>query len=85
MVERADGSWLVSGGLPADELAERLGFALEDERDFQTVAGFALAVLEHIPATGEYFSAHGFRFEVIDMDGRKIDRLLAVPAANPEP
>ena len=76
MVERADGSWLVSGGLPADELAERLGFALEDERDFQTVAGFALAVLEHIPATGEYFSAHGFRFEVIDMDGRKIDKLL---------
>lgn len=76
LVERADGSWLVSGSLPADELAERLGFPLADERDFQTVAGFALAELEHIPTTGESFEAHGLRFEVVDMDGRKIDKLI---------
>lgn len=76
VVERADGSWLVSGSLAADELAERLGFPLEDERDFQTVAGFVLAELEHIPTTGESFEAHGLRFEVADMDGRKIDKLI---------
>lgn len=73
---REDGSFLVSGGLAADELAELLGFRLEEERDYQTVAGFVLAELEHIPETGEIFEAHGYRFEVIDMDGRKIDKLL---------
>jgi putative hemolysin len=76
LIERADGSWLVSGSLPADELAEHLGFRLPDERDYQTVAGFALTELEHIPTTGECFAAEGFRFEVVDMDGRKIDKLL---------
>ena len=76
LVARADGSWLVSGSLAADELAELLDFPLDEERDFQTVAGLALAELEHIPHTGETFEAHGLRFEVIDMDGRKIDKLL---------
>ncbi len=76
VVARADGSLLVSGSLAADELAERLGFALPEERDYQTVAGFVLAELEHLPETGEAFDAHGWRFEVIDLDGRKIDKLL---------
>jgi putative hemolysin len=76
LIERADGSWLVSGSLPADELAEHLGFRLPDERDYQTVAGFALTELEHIPTTGECFAGEGYRFEVVDMDGRKIDKLL---------
>lgn len=76
VVTRDDGSLLVAGGMPADELAERLGFALAEERDYETVAGFVLAELEHIPETGEHFDAHGFRFEVVDMDGRKIDKLL---------
>lgn len=76
IVVRADGSYLVSGSLPADELAERLGFTLDDERDFQTVAGLALSELEHIPVTGETFLAHGFRFEIVDMDGRKIDKIM---------
>ncbi|WP_448582827.1 hemolysin family protein [Thermaurantiacus sp.] len=76
VVTRDDGSLLVAGGMPADELAERLGFALADERDYETVAGFVLAELEHIPETGEHFDAHGYRFEVVDMDGRKIDKLL---------
>lgn len=76
VVEREDGSLLVAGSLAADELAERLGFRLDEERDYQTVAGFVLAELEHIPETGETFRAHGFRFEVVDMDGRKIDKIL---------
>lgn len=76
LVLRDDGSWLVAGYLNADELADRLGFTLDEERDYQTVAGLALAELEHIPATGETFEAHGYCFEVVDMDGRKIDKLL---------
>ncbi|MFN3371713.1 MAG: hemolysin family protein [Sphingomonadaceae bacterium] len=76
VVEREDGSLLVSGSHAADELAERLGFELDPERDYQTVAGFVLAELEHIPTTGESFEVHGYRFEVVDMDGRRIDRLL---------
>ncbi|QMW23104.1 hemolysin family protein [Sandaracinobacteroides saxicola] len=84
LVTREDGSLLVSGGMAADELAETLGFELPEERDYQTVAGFVLAELEHIPATGEHFEARGWRFEVIDMDGRKIDKLL-VSRVQPDP
>jgi putative hemolysin len=46
------------------------------ERDYSTVAGFALSVLKKIPDTGEVFKFDGYRFEVVDMDGRKIDKLL---------
>jgi putative hemolysin len=77
LVERADGSWLVSGSLPADQLAERLGVPLPEDRDYATTAGFALSVLKHLPSVGEVFVQDGWRFEVVDMDGRKIDKLLA--------
>ncbi|MBV8970855.1 MAG: HlyC/CorC family transporter [Sphingomonadaceae bacterium] len=76
-VERADGSWLLSGSLPADEMAERLGLDLPAARDYQTVAGFVLDVLRHLPETGEVFDSDGWRFEVVDMDGHKIDKILA--------
>jgi len=75
-VEREDGSWLVSGAANADILSDRLGVAMPDERDYSTVAGFALSVLKKIPETGELFKFDGYRFEVVDMDGRKIDKLL---------
>ena len=75
-VEREDGSWLVSGAANADLLADRIGVNMPDERDYSTVAGFALSVLKRIPETGELFKYDGFRFEVVDMDGRKIDKLL---------
>ena len=76
VVAREDGSLLVSGGLPADQLAERLGLDLPEDRDYATVAGLALAVLKKLPSEGEYFIEQGWRFEVVDMDGRKIDKLL---------
>ena len=76
LVEREDGSWLVSGSLAADELAERLDFRLDEERDYQTVAGLVLAEMRHIPTTGEAVHSHGWNFEVVDMDGRKIDKLI---------
>jgi putative hemolysin len=77
LVERADGSWLVSGSLPADQLAERLGVPLPEDRDYATTAGFALSVLKRLPTVGERFDYDGWRFEVVDMDGRKIDKLIA--------
>ena len=75
-VEREDGSWLVSGSANADVLADRIGVNIPGERDYSTVAGFALSVLKQIPETGEIFKFDGYRFEVVDMDGRKIDKLL---------
>jgi putative hemolysin len=77
LVEREDGSWLVSGAASADLLTDRLGLQMTEDRDFSTVAGFALSVLKHLPETGESFSHDGWKFEVIDMDGHKIDKLLA--------
>ncbi|WP_404336581.1 hemolysin family protein [Sphingomonas sp. MMS12-HWE2-04] len=76
VVVREDGSLLVSGQMPADALADRLGLDLPEDRDYATVAGLALAVLKHLPIEGEVFSEQGWRFEIVDMDGRKIDKLL---------
>ena len=78
LVEREDGSWLISGAANADLLADRLGLQLPADRDFSTVAGFALSVLKRLPQTGEQFRHDHWTFEVVDMDGRKIDKLIAV-------
>jgi putative hemolysin len=78
IVEREDGSLLVSGWCAADVLAERIGMTLSETRDYATSAGFVLEMLKHIPETGEHFTTQGYRFEVIDMDGRKIDKLLVM-------
>jgi len=79
LVEREDGSWLVSGAASADLLVDRLGVRMPDDRDYSTVAGFALSVLKHLPETGETFKHDGWSFEIVDMDGRKIDKLIASP------
>lgn len=76
ITEREDGSLLIAGALAADALADRLGLDLPEDRDFATVAGFALSVLRKLPVEGEHFTEQGWRFEVVDMDGRKIDKLL---------
>jgi putative hemolysin len=80
LVERDDGSWWVSGSLSADALSDRLGIPLPEDRDYATAAGFALSVLRHLPEVGERFRFGGWQFEVVDMDGRKIDKLLASEA-----
>ncbi|QIN79921.1 DUF21 domain-containing protein [Rubrobacter marinus] len=78
MVRRADGSWLVDGLLSADELQGRLG--LRDlpggEGEYRTVGGLAMSLLERVPATGDRFEWEGFSFEVVDMDGRRVDKVL---------
>jgi putative hemolysin len=76
-VQRGDGSWLLDGMKQADEMADLLGIVLPDDRQFHTVAGFVLARLRHLPALGESFEWRGWRFEVVDLDGRRIDKVLA--------
>jgi putative hemolysin len=76
VVERDDGSLLVSGWWAADLLADRIGLTLSEDRDYATVAGLALAELKRLPSTGDHFDFGGYRFEIVDMDGRKIDKLL---------
>jgi putative hemolysin len=76
-VRREDGSWLLAGWLPADEMAELLGISLPESRHYETLGGFLIAVLERLPTTGEVAEAQGWRFEVVDLDGRRIDKVLA--------
>ena len=82
IVQREDGSLLVAGATPADQLAERLGIDLPEDRDYATVAGLALAILKHLPGEGEVFAEQGWRFEIVDLDGRKIDKLLVSRSAS---
>ncbi|MEW9573673.1 hemolysin family protein [Rhodanobacter sp. Si-c] len=79
IVQRADGSWLVDGSLATDDLRELLQLDHlpgESEHDFRTAAGMVMAALGHIPQTGEVFAWQGIRFEVVDLDGARIDKLL---------
>ena len=75
--EREDGSWLFSGAMPVDEMADKIDITLPERRSYETVAGFILAHLQHIPNTGERIEAGGWTFEVVDLDGRRIDKVLA--------
>lgn len=88
IVERGDGSLLIDGMMPAHDAFARLGFRLRSaDGDFHSIAGFALSKLGHLPTVGEHFNYDGWRFEVIDMDGKRIDKLLAQrqpPAESPD-
>lgn len=83
VVRRADGSWLVDGMLPADEFKLLLGLdALPAEREgYETVGGMVMTVLDRIPSPGDYVVLPGWRVEVVDMDGHRVDKVLAVPAS----
>jgi putative hemolysin len=79
IVERADGTYLVDAQIPFYDFLtrfEKTDWMNEAEHDFDTLAGFVLHELEHIPKTGEMFDWRGFNFEIIDMDGQRIDKLL---------
>ena len=77
IVVRDDGSWLADGRVLLERLGEVLAIReLGENGDYQTLAGFALHHLGRIPAVGDAFEAEGFRFEVVDMDARRIDRVL---------
>ena len=67
----------LAGAMPVDEMADTIGIELPQQRAYETVAGFVLAHLQHLPRVGETVDARGWTFEVIDLDGRRIDKVLA--------
>jgi magnesium and cobalt exporter, CNNM family len=84
VVRREDGSWLVDGALGTDDLRELLQLdelPNEAEGDYHTVAGMLIDAFGHIPAVGEILEWRGLRFEIVDLDGARIDKVLVVPAA----
>jgi putative hemolysin len=76
-IRRDDGSYLISGWMPAVEFASLLRFELPPSRQYQTVAGFLLSRFGRIPKVGDRIEADGWRFEIVDLDGRRIDKVLA--------
>jgi putative hemolysin len=79
VVQRADGSWLVDGMLPIDQLKDAVGILrlpAEEEATYQTVAGLVMDQLRRIPKAADWFEIDDYRFEVVDMDGRRIDKVL---------
>lgn len=86
VVCRDDGSWLVDGSVPIDEVKELLQMkGLPDEDQYQTIAGFVLHRLGRIPKSGDYADWGNFRFEVVDMDGYRIDKVLIAPGTTVNP
>lgn len=81
-VQREDGSWLFDGMLQIDELKEILGLDMlpgEERAGYQTVGGFVMSQLGFIPSAGDHFEWDDLRFEVVDMDGRRVDKVLVQP------
>ncbi len=76
IAERDDGSLLVAGWMPADEFAERIGITLDEDRDYETVAGLVIDTMGSLPKLGEHVDVSVWRIEVVDLDGRRIDKLL---------
>jgi putative hemolysin len=77
IVRMEDGSLLIAGSMAADAMAAELDIHLPDDRDFATAAGFVLHILRRLPVEGDDFTEDGWHFQVVDMDGRKIDKLRA--------
>lgn len=83
-VKREDGSWLLDGRLSASEFRELLGLKAfpDDERGmYETLAGFTIKRLERMPAIGDKFDWENYVFEIIDMDGKRVDRVLVSPVS----
>ncbi|MGJ3248670.1 MAG: hemolysin family protein [Elainellaceae cyanobacterium] len=81
-VQREDGSWLIDGMLPADKFKELFDIARlpgEEQGNYQTLGGFIITYLGRIPAAADHFEWRNLRFEVMDMDGNRVDKLLIMP------
>lgn len=88
LIEREDGSWLVDGRLSTEELREVLALddlPGEDDYDYTTAAGMVIWRFGRIPHSGEHFEWAGWRFEVVDLDGARVDKLLVSRAIAPAP
>jgi putative hemolysin len=85
MLRRNDGSWLVDGSFGIDEFEDRLGISgLRGSKTFDTVAGYALFRLGRLPAVGDSFTDRSGQYEIVDMDGRRIDKLVFRPRIEEE-
>lgn len=85
-IRREDGSWLIDGMTPIDEVESLLAVKnMTGDGDFHTLAGFVIDKLGHIPSAGDHFRWEGARFEVVDMDGRRVDKVLVYPPAEEDP
>jgi putative hemolysin len=85
IVQRADGSWLVDGKLQIDEFKDLFKMnklPLEEEGNYQTMGGFVMTFLGRIPSVGDNFEWENFQFEVVDMDGRRVDKVLVTLSSN---
>jgi putative hemolysin len=80
-VRRADGSWLLDGWLPVEEAGDALGIQIPSRIGAHTIAGFLLYELNRLPRTGDALDFEGWRFEVVDMDAHRVDKVLATPLA----
>jgi putative hemolysin len=81
-VQRSDGSWLLDGRLPLDEFRDLFELPPAAEGEFHTLAGLVVTQLGHIPRAGESFTGFGLSFEVVDMDGNRVDRILVKRPGN---
>ncbi|PZF75990.1 DNA-binding protein [Aestuariivirga litoralis] len=81
-VQRDDGSWLLPGDMAVDEMAELLGFPLPPKRRYETVAGLVIDAFKHLPSLGQVVKLGNWRFEVVDLDGRRVDKVLASRASD---
>lgn len=79
---RDDGSLLVAGWMPVDEFADRIGLTLEGDRGFETVGGLVIDTMGALPSLGDHVNLAGWRIEVVDLDGRRIDKLLVQKVAD---
>ncbi|MEO8758583.1 MAG: hemolysin family protein [Devosia sp.] len=79
--QREDGSFLVSGWMPVDEFSDKIGVRIPKDPKYETVAGYMLSELNHLPVVGEHFVREPWRFEVLDLDGRRIDKILVSRAS----
>ncbi|MCX8996592.1 hemolysin family protein [Rhizobiaceae bacterium BDR2-2] len=77
LVQREDGSWLVSGEMPIDEMADQLGVSIPKKRSYQTAAGLVIDLLGDLPKVGQVVETDAWRFEIVDMDGWRVDKILA--------
>jgi putative hemolysin len=89
LVQRPDGSWLCDGGVALERLQTTLGLQgrlVDDaeESEFHTVGGLVMHVLGRVPQATDAFERAGWRFEVLDMDGNRIDKVLLLPVP-PDP
>lgn len=82
IAQREDGSWLVAGWMPVDDFSERFKLNIPKDARYETLAGYILSILNHLPKLGESFERDGWRFEVIDLDGHRIDKVLVTAVAS---